>query len=95
MTWIGEHEISFLVDSRSYHIFVNLNVMKRVGMRESEIMPYDVRVAKGEKLQYGEVVKRNVQGTRVVASLPVSRGRPRHGLGQRVASRLRSSPLQL
>ena len=49
MAWIGEHGISFLVDSGSSHNFVNLNVMKRVGLRESEIEPFDVRVANGKK----------------------------------------------
>ena len=50
MAWIGEHEISFQVDSGSSYTFVNLNVMKRVGTRESEIKPFDIRVANGKKL---------------------------------------------
>jgi len=74
MAWIGKHEVSLLVDSGPSHNFVNPNVMKRVGMRGSEIEPFDVRVANGEKLQCGEVVndvKMNVQGVRVVADLHV------------------------
>ena len=88
MAWIGKHEVSLLVDSGPSHNFVNPNVMKRVGMRGSEIEPFDVRVANGENLQCGEVVKNikiNVQGVRVVTDLYV----------QCLAPRLRSSPPQL
>ena len=65
MAWIGKHEVSLLVDSGSSHNFVSSNVMKLVGMRGSELVPFYVRVVNGEKLQYGKVVKdvkMNVQG---------------------------------
>ena len=71
MAWIGKHEVSLLVDSGSSHNFVNPNVMKRVGMRGSEIESFDVMVANGEKLQCGKVVKINVQEARMVADLPI------------------------
>ena len=56
---------SFLVKSGLSYNFVNFNVTKWVGMRESEIEQFDVRVVNGKKLQCGEVVKDvkiNVQG---------------------------------
>ena len=44
--------------------------MKRVGMRESEIEPFDVRVVNGKKSQCRKVIK-DIQGVRVVADLHV------------------------
>ncbi|KAL5858008.1 hypothetical protein ACOSQ3_005466 [Xanthoceras sorbifolium] len=74
MAWIGSSEVSLLVDSGSSHNFINMNTVKKLGMKGTAIEAFDVRVANGERLKCDEVhqnVKMNVQGVRIVAELHV------------------------
>lgn len=36
-TWIGKHEVSLLVDSRSTHNFVNIDILRKLGLRGKAI----------------------------------------------------------
>ncbi|KAI9153745.1 hypothetical protein LWI28_015902 [Acer negundo] len=74
MAWVGKFEVSMLVDSGSSHNFINVNIVRKIGLRGTVIEPFDVKVANGEKLKCEEVVhevKMNVQGVRIVADLHV------------------------
>ncbi|KAL5810305.1 hypothetical protein ACOSQ4_026873 [Xanthoceras sorbifolium] len=74
MAWIGSSEISLLVDSGSSYNFINMNTVKKLGMKVTAIEAFDMRVANGERLKCDEVhqnVKMNVQGVRIVAELHV------------------------
>ncbi|KAL5838392.1 hypothetical protein ACOSQ3_015561 [Xanthoceras sorbifolium] len=74
MAWIGSSEVSLLVDSGSSHNFINVNTVKKLGMKGVAIEPFDVKVANGERLKCDEVhknVKMNVQGVRITAELHV------------------------
>ncbi|KAL5832704.1 hypothetical protein ACOSQ3_016378 [Xanthoceras sorbifolium] len=74
MAWIGSSDVSLLVDSGSLHNFINVNTVKKLGMKGVAIEPFDVKVANGERLKCEEVhrsVKMNVQGVRIMAELYV------------------------
>ncbi|KAL5827800.1 hypothetical protein ACOSQ3_019651 [Xanthoceras sorbifolium] len=74
MAWIRSSEILLLVDSGSSHNFININTVKKLGMKGTTIEAFDVRVANGERLKCDEVhhnVKMNVQGVQIVAELYV------------------------
>ncbi|KAL5784572.1 hypothetical protein ACOSQ2_006964 [Xanthoceras sorbifolium] len=74
MAWIESSEVSLLVDSGSSHNFINMNTVKKLGMKGTAIEAFDVRVANGERLKCDEVrqnVKMNVQGVRIMAELYV------------------------
>ncbi|KAK0580275.1 hypothetical protein LWI29_000190 [Acer saccharum] len=63
-----------LVDSSSSHNFINANIVRKIGLREAAIEPFDVKVANREKLKCEEVVhevKMNVQGVRIATDLHV------------------------
>ncbi|KAK0598691.1 hypothetical protein LWI29_037050 [Acer saccharum] len=74
MAWVSKFEVSMLVDSGSSHIFINANIVRKIGLRGAAIESFDLKVANGEKLKCEEVVhevKMNVQGVRIAADLYV------------------------
>ncbi|KAK2651338.1 hypothetical protein Ddye_018827 [Dipteronia dyeriana] len=56
MAYVGKFEVSMLVDSDFSHNFINVNIVRKIGLRWVTIEPFDVNVVNGEKLKYEEVV---------------------------------------
>ncbi|KAL5807652.1 hypothetical protein ACOSQ3_028343 [Xanthoceras sorbifolium] len=74
MAWIGSPDVTLLVDFGSSHNFINVNTVKKLGMKRVSIEPFDVTVANGERLRCDEVyknVKMNMQGVRITVELHV------------------------
>ncbi|XP_008778947.2 uncharacterized protein LOC103698684 [Phoenix dactylifera] len=67
--WIGKHEVSLRVDNGSFHNFMNLGALQRIGLKGATTELFEVKVASGERLKCQEVVKviqLNIQGLDVV-----------------------------
>ena len=63
--WIGEHEVTVLVDTGSSHNFISSTVAARTGLQGTRIGPLLVRVASGDELRCEEVIREvemHVQG---------------------------------
>lgn len=60
--------MSFLVDFRPSHNFINVNIVRKLGLRGVAVESFEVKGANGDKLKCDEVVrdvKMNVQGFRL------------------------------
>lgn len=70
MAWIGKFEITLLVGSGSTLNFINFNIVNKVGLKSSLIVPFEVNITNGGKLRHGDhvwEVKMNLQRVMIVA----------------------------
>lgn len=49
-TWIGKHKVSLLVDSGLTYNFVNVDILRKLGLRGEAMEPFEVKVTNEDKL---------------------------------------------
>ena len=72
--WIGEHEVTVLVDTDSSYNFISSTIAARTGLQGTEIGPLLVRVASGDELRCKEVIREvevHVQGVPLIVDFYV------------------------
>lgn len=74
VAWIGKNDVSLLADTSYTFNVINSNIVNKVVLTMSLIMPIDVKMAKGERLKCKVLVKDikiNIHGVRIVVDLHV------------------------
>lgn len=74
ITWLEKFQVTLLVDSDSTHNFINSNIVSKVGLKPNPILPFEVKVARGDKLKCEALIreiKMNVHGVGIVADLHI------------------------